>query len=116
MRRKKRYIHAIPIEQEKPRHLPVKIQRTTTSTVHINSVSDAYDFQRLIEPQDDEVCHFKFSCCYFSWSISFPTYENQIIHVWKKKPEDVMKRKRVNISTLAQWTFMNEEVVGIVLK
>ena len=54
-RRKKRYVHAIPIEHAKPHHLPVNIE-IPSSTVYTDKISDAQDFQRLIELQDDEVC------------------------------------------------------------
>lgn len=53
-RRKKRYIHVIPIEHAKPHHLPVKIE-VPASTEHADKIADAQEFQRLIEMQDDEV-------------------------------------------------------------
>ncbi|CAD0195507.1 unnamed protein product [Chrysodeixis includens] len=53
-RRKKRYIHVIPIEHAKPHHWPVKIE-VPVSTEHSDKIADAQEFQRLIEMQDDEV-------------------------------------------------------------
>lgn len=52
--RKKRYIHAIPIEHVKPHYLPVKME-IPTSTPYSDKISNAQEFQRLIELQDDEV-------------------------------------------------------------
>lgn len=52
-RRKKRFIHAIPIEHAKPRRIPVN-HEVPPSTEPVDSVSDAQEFQRLIEVQDDE--------------------------------------------------------------
>uniref|UniRef100_A0A2A4JR71 CUB domain-containing protein n=1 Tax=Heliothis virescens TaxID=7102 RepID=A0A2A4JR71_HELVI len=52
-RRKKRLIHAIPIENAKPRHLPIKPE-VAPSTEPVDRVSDAQEFQRLIEVEDDE--------------------------------------------------------------
>ncbi|KAF9795123.1 hypothetical protein SFRURICE_004495 [Spodoptera frugiperda] len=52
--RKKRYIHAIPIEHVKPHYLPVKME-IPTSTPYSDKISNAQEFQRLIELQDDEI-------------------------------------------------------------
>lgn len=55
--RKKRFIHAIPIDYAQPHHLPVNVE-IPSSTVHSDKISDAQEFQRLIELQDDEVCYY----------------------------------------------------------
>ncbi|KAJ8734063.1 hypothetical protein PYW07_014614 [Mythimna separata] len=52
--RRKRFVHAIPIDLAKPHHLPVKAE-VSSPTEHSDKIADAQEFQRLIELQDDEI-------------------------------------------------------------
>ncbi|CAH0699070.1 unnamed protein product [Spodoptera exigua] len=52
--RRKRYIHAIAINHVKPHHLPVQLD-ISTPTPPSDRISNAQEFQRFIELQDDEI-------------------------------------------------------------